>query len=184
MHVAYFAFVVLVGALACESKLPPPFPFGDPSVPNLVPSATVLPDVAKAPALGSSNPGTSAETLPLVREWFALGSGRRAKSDMPGDVTMDVVAGNSTQSNRHQYTFHLDQFRLTSARRLSDAPVRFAKECAIRLAVQPPKGKRIGRKLIAPATPSANDISAAATESIRCHSRLGGLLNYYHREAA
>jgi putative transposase len=37
-------------------------------------------------------------------------------------------------------------------------------------------------KLIAPATPSANDNSA--TGEIRCRSRLGGLLNYYHREAA
>jgi putative transposase len=40
----------------------------------------------------------------------------------------------------------------------------------------------LGGRLIAPATPSANDNSA--TGEIRCRSRLGGLLNYYHREAA
>jgi transposase len=37
-------------------------------------------------------------------------------------------------------------------------------------------------QLIAPAKPSANDNST--TREIRCRSRLGGLLNYYHREAA
>jgi putative transposase len=40
----------------------------------------------------------------------------------------------------------------------------------------------LGGQLIAPAKPSANDNSA--TGEIRCRSRLGGLLNYYHREAA
>jgi putative transposase len=42
----------------------------------------------------------------------------------------------------------------------------------------------LGGQLIAPAKPSATDNSATATEAIRCRSHLGGLLNYYHREAA
>jgi putative transposase len=40
----------------------------------------------------------------------------------------------------------------------------------------------LGGQLIAPAKPSANDNST--TGEIRCRSRLGGLLNFYHRDAA
>src|SRR5512133_3017878 len=40
----------------------------------------------------------------------------------------------------------------------------------------------LGGALIAPRTASENDNSAS--DAIRCRSRLGGLLNFYHREAA
>jgi putative transposase len=40
----------------------------------------------------------------------------------------------------------------------------------------------IGSKLIKPGVQSAND--KGPSTAIRCRSRLGGLLNFYHREAA
>jgi hypothetical protein len=40
----------------------------------------------------------------------------------------------------------------------------------------------LGGQLIRPPTPASND--NGSTGAIQCPSRLGGLLNYYHREAA
>ena len=42
----------------------------------------------------------------------------------------------------------------------------------------------LGGRLIRPPPPPANTNATPGSGSIRCRSRLGGLLNYYHRDAA
>jgi hypothetical protein len=80
---------------------------------------------------------------PIFAEWIAHGSGCRARSNTRGDVTMERVAEVAGQKNIHTVRFHLDQLQLSSARMPPNTPLDFAKECAIRVQVMPPAGKRI-----------------------------------------
>ncbi len=80
---------------------------------------------------------------PIFAEWIAQGSGCHAKSDKAGDVTMERLPGPTDKNGIHVVRFHLDQLQLTTARMPLNTPLDFAKECAIRVQVIPPAGKRI-----------------------------------------
>jgi len=80
---------------------------------------------------------------PVLNDWFALGSGCRAKSDIPGDVTKENLPADPMQPDLHRVRFHLDQLKLSSDTLGDKTPVKFARECAVRLNINPPAGKKI-----------------------------------------
>ena len=84
----------------------------------------------------------SATTKPLFNDWFALGSGCRAKSDLPGNVQMEALPADPTRPSTHRVKFTFKDFQLKgdTAER---AVMQFARECAVRLNINPPEGKRI-----------------------------------------
>lgn len=98
---------------------------------------------------------------PIFAEWIAQGSGCHAKSNKTGDVTMERVPEDPGKNGIHIVRFHLDQLQLTSARMPPKAPLDFAKECAIRVQVIPPAGKRIKNLL---AKTSVVSVKSAGTK--------------------
>jgi hypothetical protein len=80
----------------------------------------------------------------LISDWFALGSGCRARPSEPGDVSMTEV---KDPAKPHQLTalFKLEPYQLQSSTRAPDASKQFARECAVRMAVNPPPGTKIKR---------------------------------------
>ncbi len=85
---------------------------------------------------GQANP------LPHVKEWFALGSGCKAKHDLPGDVSLSVRVDKS-QHNSMVLTFHLPRYELDGRKPINPKNATFARECALRAALEIPPGKRI-----------------------------------------
>jgi hypothetical protein len=83
----------------------------------------------------------SAVDKPVLNDWFALGSGCRAKSDLPGNVRMEHL-DEEAKSDVHKVRFHFTDFALqaTDANR---ALKKFGRECAVRLNINPPPGKRL-----------------------------------------
>jgi hypothetical protein len=81
-------------------------------------------------------------TKPVLNDWFALGSGCRAKFDLPGNVRMEGVPATQSASDTYQAKFVFKDFALTQ----SVAPeslAKFGRECAVRLNINPPAGKKI-----------------------------------------
>lgn len=83
-----------------------------------------------------------ADSKPILNDWFALGSGCRARSDLPGNVRMEVGTLSPSAADTYQAKFYFKDFALTQ----DVAPTamkRFGRECAIRLNINPPAGKKI-----------------------------------------
>lgn len=83
-----------------------------------------------------------AVTKPVLNDWFALGSGCRARSDLPGNVRMESVVAGATTTDTYQAKFIFKDFALTA----DVAPpslMKFGRECAVRLNINPPAGKKI-----------------------------------------
>lgn len=78
----------------------------------------------------------------LVSEWFALGSGCRAKSNLPGNVRMEFLPQEKSKPDTYRYRFVIDQFELREST-YDASTLKFARECAIRLSVNPPEGKKL-----------------------------------------
>ncbi len=78
---------------------------------------------------------------PVFGDWFALGSGCRARASESGDVVATVLPTLRTDPSRHAMRFDLPAFHL-SVDSAAAEPVGVS-ECAIRLAVTPPSGSRI-----------------------------------------
>lgn len=90
--------------------------------------------------LMSSSAG--AVVKPVLNDWFALGSGCRAKSDLPGNVRMETLASDPARPNVHRVKFVFSSFELhgdTAEKQV----LQFARECAIRLNINPPADKKI-----------------------------------------
>jgi hypothetical protein len=86
-------------------------------------------------------PGAMAAEKPVLNDWFALGSGCRAKSNLPGNVKMELV-DEELKSDLYKAKFHFSEFSLQTAdsnRYLK----KFGRECAVRLNINPPQGKRL-----------------------------------------
>jgi hypothetical protein len=80
----------------------------------------------------------------VFRDWIAVGSGCFATSSEPGDVTMERLTLKLRGREIHRARFHLDRFRFTEADRPKDEKVeRFARECAVRVQLATPPGKRL-----------------------------------------
>lgn len=116
---------------------------------KLAPLALLLPfalvamgsraEVEAAPAAGVSG------VVPVLGEWFALGSGCRARSSAPGDVTVEHLPADPARPNVTRVRFHLDAMKLESATRAPGSSSKFARECSIRLNVNPPPGMKVTR---------------------------------------
>src|SRR5262249_8962947 len=76
----------------------------------------------------------------IVREWFALGSGCRAKFDIPGDVTFEDRGEPS--KGIHANRLRLSAFALAGR---PDLPLQFVRDCGVRLGVFPPDDTLIRR---------------------------------------
>jgi hypothetical protein len=79
---------------------------------------------------------------PVLNDWFALGSGCRARSDLAGNVTMEEAPAFGGGSQRYKANFLFKGFSLDGAK-ADHASARFGRECAIRLNINPPIGKKI-----------------------------------------
>lgn len=86
---------------------------------------------------------TSAGDLPVLNRWFALGSGCRAKDDLPGDVTMEMLPQDPMRPNAYRARFHLDRLHLAPSLLADTSTLKFARECSIRLNINPPAGKKV-----------------------------------------
>ena len=95
------------------------------------------------PSTGSADVPPSGTDARLFFEWVAHGSGCHAMSSNPGDVAMEILPVQEEGGGVHVARFHLDHYKLASAGRPPEAPLKFARECALRLQVGPPSGKRI-----------------------------------------
>ena len=106
--------------------------------------------VSDASALGSSTTSSSQNAYaPILetddfelRDWFAFGSGCRARPTQPGDVTVRVskVAG---VPGRYRVGIALPSYGITPTDHLLQTTASFARECGIRLAVYPTAGKKL-----------------------------------------
>jgi hypothetical protein len=81
--------------------------------------------------------------MPVLNEWFALGSGCRAKSDQPGDVQHRALPPDPARPNVHRVRFTLPSYVLDSDATVEGGTLKFGRECAIRVNVNPPEGMRI-----------------------------------------
>ena len=79
---------------------------------------------------------------PVFNDWFALGSGCRARSDLPGDVQLKIQPDREGSPNLHVARFFLKNFKLSDNNTNRDLR-QFGRECAIRLNINPPPGKKI-----------------------------------------
>lgn len=79
---------------------------------------------------------------PVLNDWFALGSGCRARSDLAGNVTMEEAPAFGGGSDKYKAKFLFKGFSLDGAK-ADHASARFGRECAIRLNINPPLGKKI-----------------------------------------
>ena len=84
----------------------------------------------------------SGSTKPVLNDWFALGSGCRAKSDLAGNVSMEGVSMDAGTSDRYKAKFIFKDFALRGDS-VDPSVEKFGRECAIRLNINPPPGKRI-----------------------------------------
>lgn len=108
--------------------------------------ARVLGDRPRAPEIamkGLANV-TPDETQEVFRDWIALGSGCRGRFDMDGDVTLERMTVPGAR-DIHRVQLRFARFRLSTAEREPDEPLNFARECAVRIQLGPPPGKRIQR---------------------------------------
>jgi hypothetical protein len=85
---------------------------------------------------------THAATKPVLNDWFALGSGCRAKSDLPGNVSMEPLPSEPKAEDVHRVRFRFNNFNL-KGESVEPSLKKFGRECAIRLNINPPAGKRI-----------------------------------------
>jgi hypothetical protein len=83
-----------------------------------------------------------ASDRPVLNDWFALGSGCRARSDLPGNVHMKRLPEVGGLNGVYAARFQFDNFRIEEER-FPEKLKQVGRECAVRLNINPPQGKRI-----------------------------------------
>jgi hypothetical protein len=83
-----------------------------------------------------------ASDRPVLNDWFALGSGCRARSDLPGNVEMKRLPEMGRTKNVYVAKFRFNNFSLGDER-FPEKLKQVGRECAVRLNINPPQGKRI-----------------------------------------
>ncbi|MFO0679484.1 MAG: hypothetical protein U0169_23360 [Polyangiaceae bacterium] len=107
---------------------------------------------------------------PVLNDWFALGSGCRAKFDLEGgDVRIEHVPDDAGLPGTHAVRFHMEKFELHA----TGTPKKLARECAIRLNVNPPPGMRV-KDVVARASFVVSK-SVAATLKVHGELKLGSV---------
>jgi hypothetical protein len=79
---------------------------------------------------------------PVLNDWFALGSGCKAKSDLPGNVKMETLPQDPQRPLAYRVKFTFSNFEIHGDSEDKDKET-FARECAVRLNINPPKDKKI-----------------------------------------
>lgn len=84
----------------------------------------------------------------IIGKWMAAGSGCRSTSEDIGDVKMKLLpSGEDGKLKSFQMEFALPDYTLKplepNAERPQPSLTQFARECAIRVSVQPPKGMKL-----------------------------------------
>lgn len=106
-------------------------------------ASEVSDDPTQATTVVPSPEGDAGDAKPVLGEWFALGSGCRARDTIPGDVVREDLPLSASEGLRYGTRFRLDQFHLDTRDQDATDSESFARECAIRLAVNPPRGTRV-----------------------------------------
>lgn len=83
-----------------------------------------------------------ASDRPVLNDWFALGSGCRARSDLPGNVEMKRLPDTGRSKGIYSAKFHFNNFSVLDDR-FPEKLKHYGRECAVRLNINPPQGKRI-----------------------------------------
>lgn len=78
----------------------------------------------------------------VLNDWFALGSGCRARSDLAGNVEMKLLSDRAHSKGIHAARFFFKNFKLAD-NNTSAGLKQFGRECAVRLNINPPPGKKI-----------------------------------------
>lgn len=78
----------------------------------------------------------------VLNDWFALGSGCRARSDLAGNVEVKMRSDRGHSTGIHAARFFFKNFNLAESNIGRDLR-QFGRECAIRLNINPPPGKKI-----------------------------------------
>lgn len=87
-------------------------------------------------------PVAHASTKQVLNDWFALGSGCRAKSDLPGNVRVEGVPAEAGAPDSYKVKFLFTDLALRGE--TADPTLKkFGRECAVRLNINPPEGKKI-----------------------------------------
>lgn len=85
---------------------------------------------------------TNVHAKPVLNDWFALGSGCRAKSNVPGNVSRRNLSANAELPDVYRVEFTFKDLSLKQDMAPKDV-LQFARECAIRLNINPPKNRKI-----------------------------------------
>lgn len=113
-----------------------------------------------AALLGSVSTVSFATTKPVLNDWFALGSGCRAKSDLSGNVRMEQLPADPAHPDTYRVKFTFTGFELRGD--TADKQVaQFARECAVRLNINPPAGKKLVELRAKTAVSAGKDIGAS-----------------------
>lgn len=109
---------------------------------------------------GSVSTATIAATKPVLNDWFALGSGCRAKSDLSGNVRMEQLPADPAHPEVYRVKFTFTGFELHG--NTADKQVaQFARECAVRLNLNPPAGKKLVELRAKTSVTAGKDVGAA-----------------------
>jgi hypothetical protein len=131
---------------------------------SLVFTAGALADVSR----GLSGAKAS-DPKPLVGEWLAAGSGCKGTESQPGNVRIlpNAPTGASdllASARRIPIVFELDGYRLRpleqSAKGATPNLLHYARECALRVSLNPPSGMRIGSVTARASTELSKDKSS------------------------
>jgi hypothetical protein len=102
-----------------------------------------------------------------LRDWLAFGSGCRARAAEPGNVSMRV-ADDLGSPGRYRVRFVFNGYGIGQADPLSGESENFARECAIRLAIEPTAGRRLSGATAVPVF----RVDKAAGPRVRLRARL------------
>jgi hypothetical protein len=91
-----------------------------------------------APLLTAAN----VKAGPVLNDWFALGSGCRAKSNLPGNVYMKNLGRDHLHPDIYRVEFTFQDLNLKGDSAPQSVLI-FARECAIRLNINPPKNRKL-----------------------------------------
>lgn len=101
-----------------------------------------------------------AATKSVLNDWFALGSGCRAKSDLSGNVKMEELPADPARPNVYRVKFSFTNFELHGDTADKQVP-QFARECAVRLNINPPAGKKLVELRAQTAIAAGKDVGAS-----------------------
>ncbi|MCX6118603.1 MAG: hypothetical protein NT027_13755 [Proteobacteria bacterium] len=119
---------------------------------------TFIKTVLLGSLLAAAN-GLAAEK-PVLNDWFALGSGCKAKADLPGNVKMESLPQDPARPNVHRVKFSFSGFELAGDTAPKEVE-QFARECAVRININPSKTQKIVDVRAQTAVVASKDLGAS-----------------------